>query len=410
MKYHVAVIGAGIVGTAAALQLARDGQRVTLLDRGAPGGATSHGNAGGIVPSSVPMATPGTLRSVPGMLLDPDAPLSVRWRNLPELLPWFARFVAECAPGRLERNSQALWALTSQTPGAWRDFIKGTSAEDLMIPRGWLKVYETDSGFQHTAAERELATRRGAAVALLDQAELRQLEPALAPIFRHGVLLTDGLFCRNPRRLVECLASDVSRYGGTFLQADVADVRPGESEIEIQLRDGTSLRADKVVISAGVFSRALALRTGLGIPLAAERGYHIMLDAPGQPTNGPIVWGEKGFVLCPMETGMRVTSQAEFASIGAPPDYRRIERTVHHATRMLPGLSGTIRERWMGHRPSTPDTLPVIGPSPLDDRILFAFGHSHYGLTLAAVTAGLVSDLVALRDPRTALEAYRAVR
>lgn len=408
---NVTIIGAGIVGAATALTLARAGHKVTIVDKGAPGGGTSHGNAGGIVPGVCPLGTPAALRGAPAQLMDPDSALAVRWRELPRLIPWFARLIAQSTPARVEANSIAFSALTAAAPEAWRKLVKGSRAEELLRPRGWLKVYDTDNGFAATADLRAMQERRGINCDILDRDGLRQYEPALSDRFTRGILLTDGLFCINPRRMAETLVAEALDRGAEFIQAAVSDIERTEAGPRMLLSDGRRIASDKLVLAAGALSNRLSKRVGSDVPLQAERGYHVMFDTPPEQTNGPVVWGERNVVICPMETGLRLTSIAEFASPEAPPDYARIERLSHLAGEMLPALGDTQpRERWMGCRPSLPDSLPVIGPSDGDPNVILAFGHNHYGLTLSAITAQLVGSLVEGAEPSLSLLPYRAAR
>src|SRR5215207_9588228 len=117
---HALVLGAGVVGAASALALRREGWRVTLLDRGAPGEAASLGNAGNLgIASVVPQATPAQVRAIPKLLREVDGPLVARWPYVLRELPWFARFVANGRADRMEANARALAALMERVPEAW---------------------------------------------------------------------------------------------------------------------------------------------------------------------------------------------------------------------------------------------------------------------------------------------------
>jgi len=406
----IAVVGAGIVGVSAALHLQRDGHRVLLIDRSGPGSGTSFGNAGGVVSSScVPLSTPGILWKVPRMLLDPVGPLVVRWRYLPRLLPWLIRFVRESAPARVEANSRAIAALGERSLEAWREVARLADAEDLLRPLGWLKVFETDAGFAGTALDREIMDRRGHRYELLGADEIRQLEPALAPSFKHAYYQPDCAFVTNPKRAVEALAAAFVAAGGRIERAEVTGFDLAAAQRRLLTANG-ALEADLLVLAAGAWSRGLAARLGARVPLDTERGYHIMLPTPEPNLRRPVLWGEKGFVLGPMEEGVRLNSQVELAGLDAPPDFRRIRSLLPLARRMLPSLVPDERSAWLGFRPSLPDSRPVIGPSPRHRDVWLAFGHHHLGLTHGPVTGRIVADLVAGRDPGLDMTPYRADR
>lgn len=410
MTRSALVIGAGVVGISCALQMARRGLDVTVIDRGPPGSGTSHGNAGAILRAAMPVATPGLLRDVPRMLLDPTGPLTLRWSYLPRLAPWLLRLVRESAPARAEANSRAIWALGRDAPGAWRRQTQGTPAADLLHPVGWLTVYETERAFAADRAEREMRERRGISHDILTADELRELEPNLAPIFRRGVLQADALFASDPRRLVEACADAARALGVTIRQGEVRRVAADDDRASATLADGEELTADRLVLAAGAWSRDLAAQLGARVPLDTERGYHLMLPTPARGLTRPTVNGDRSFVLCPMAGGLRLTSQVELAGLEAPPDYRRVHKLLPAARRMLPGLAGEPTDRWLGFRPSLPDSRPVLGPVPGAGAALLAFGHQHYGLSLAARTGELIADLAAGETPDIDLSPYRPDR
>lgn len=406
------VIGAGAVGVSCALQMAKRGMKVTLIDRGPVGGGTSHGNAGAVLRAASPIAEPGVWRKVPSMLLDPMGPLTVRWRHLPALAPWLIRFLAESSPKRFQANSHAIWQLGDQAPDAWRRQVRGTTAEELLRPVGWLKVYETEKAFEEAAASRAVYAEKGAAIETFTKDELRQLEPNLGPIFARGALHADGLFARNPRRLVEICADAARALGVEILQAEAVDAWADDVRAQATLADGRVLEADRLVLAAGAWSKDLAARLGVHLPLDTERGYHLMFETPEKSLSRPVIWEEKSFVLCPMEHGLRMTSQVELAGLKAPPDYRRIESMIPMAQKMLPSLKDGAApwDRWLGFRPSLPDARPLVGPSPSAKAALFAFGHQHYGLSLAARTGEVIADLAAGERPEIDLDALSPAR
>ena len=407
----VAVIGAGIVGVSAALFLQRDGHRVTLIDREGPAAGTSFGNAGGVVTTScAPLVLPGMLRRVPRMLLDPLGPLVVRWRYLPWIAPWLVRLIQASRPARVERIADALAALNRQVEAPWRSLAQQAGVAELLHPVGWLKVYETDAGFAASQGERDLMAHRGLRFDVLDADELRQLEPGLAPIFKHGFFQSEGLFVADPGGVVRALAGDFVARGGQLQTEEVTGFRLGARPYRLMTAGGGMIEADVVVLAAGAWSRGLAKRLGARVPLDTERGYHLMLPPAEPGLSRPSIHGERGFALSPMQDGIRLCSQVEFAGLKAPPDFRRVRGLLPAAKRMLPGLVAEERSAWLGFRPSLPDSLPVIGPSPRYADVYLAFGHGHMGMTQGPLTGRVVADLVAGRDSGFDISPYRPER
>jgi D-amino-acid dehydrogenase len=408
---RIAVIGAGIVGVSCALRLQRDGHDVTLIDPRAPGTSTSFGNAGGIVTGAVvPNSTPALWRDIPRMLFDRDSAVRVRWRYLPRLAPWLIRFLLAGRHARVQAIADALQPLVSRAYDAHRELIALSGADDIVRPVGWLKVYETEAGFAGTGYDREIMQARGVRIDVLEPEEIRQLEPNLARRYVKGLFQPDSAFVASPYKLVQMHAAYFGRRGGDFAQERVRGIQPVDGGVrldcELGIRD-----FDAVVVAAGAWSKELARQVGDRVVLDTERGYHLNLEpgAAGE-LRRPVVFPERGFVLAPMLDGIRLTSGVELAGLDAPPDFSRIRRLLPAAREALPGLSGRVTREWLGYRPSTPDSLPVIARSRRCSAVFYAFGHQHLGLTLGPITGRLVAALVAGRQPEFDLMPYRADR
>lgn len=406
----VAVIGAGIVGMSAALHLQRDGHAVTVIDGRAPGLATSFGNAGGIVTGAVtPTSTPALWRELPAMLFDRHNAVRMRWSYLPRLAPWLARFLL--AARRVDAIAAALQPIVTRAYDAHRDLAALAGVEDLLRPVGWLKLYETEAGFGGSALERRLMTEQGVRFEVLGADEIRQLEPNLAPRYVRGLLQPESAFVRQPHLVVEGYARHFAAARGRLLRDRVRRIEPLGGE-GVRLRTELGIyRFDGVVVAAGAWSGTLAAQIGDRVSLDTERGYHLNLDPAGAgELRRPVVFPERKFVLAPMQDGIRLTSGVELAGLDAPPDFGPIHALLPAARQALPGLGDTVTREWLGHRPSTPDSLPVIGPSPRASAVIYAFGHGHLGLTLGPITGKLVADLVAARTPVVDVAPYRASR
>lgn len=408
---RITVIGAGIVGICCALTLQREGRRVTLMDRLPPGEGTSYGNAGLIqVGACVPMATQGVLARVPRMLLDPDGPLIIRWRYLARIAPWLARFVAAASPSRVEGISIALAALLDQADDAYAPLIASSGADDLFRPTGELHVYRRESAFRIAMEHYDLRRRRGVKLDFLDGDELRQLEPALSPDIKRGVMIPDCRLVIDPLSLSQRLAHRFVADGGEILLEEVEDIELGPSGPRAVVIKGGRRDVDELVLAAGAYSRPWAKKLGAGVPLDTERGYHLMLPEPGVDLRTPLLAGDHRFAIIPMQKGLRLAGTSELAGLHAPPYYGRADMLARLADRYVPGINARGGVQWMGYRPSMPDSLPVIGRSPRCPNVYFAFGHGHLGLTLGAITGRLVADMAAGRDPQVDLSPYRPGR
>ncbi len=408
---QVAVIGAGIVGVCSALCLQRDGFQVTLIEREGPGAGASFGNGAMIGEESVvPVATPGILGKVPGMLVDPLGPLALRWSYLPRLAPWLLRFVAASRRDRVEEISIALMHLLDGAITSYEGLLELAGAWEMFRRSGWLAVFETERGLADFRPQLDLQGRRGVRFDVLGAGEVRQLEPALAPLFARGVYYPDVGYTVNSQRLVQVLAEAFQRLGGALEIAEVRGFEIGQAGPCAVVTDQGTLPCEAVVVAAGAWSKRLAAQLGSRPPLDTERGYHVQFPEPGVLPRLPVYSTERAFVASPLEIGLRVAGTVELGGLEAAPNWDRAEVLLGHARRWFPGLKTGGMTRWMGFRPSMPDSLPVIGRSPRFANAVFAFGHGHCGMMLGARTGEIVAALLADRDPGLDMSPYRVER
>jgi len=400
------------VGVCVGLTLQRSGHAVSIIDPKPPGRATSFGNAGSIAAGNVyPVSMPGTWKQVPAMLMNPAAPLNLRWRYLPRMLPWLARFLAAGAPGRVDRIAGEIREITKDAVAAHDQLMAASGIADIVKPVGWLKVFGSERGFDASAGTRAIQTQNGVRLEILNEDEIRQLEPGLAHGFTHGIFEPDNGFVTSPAMLTDAYAEAFVERGGEFIRERVTRFDFDGTRPIRAITDLGMWPADDFVICAGAWSKHLARMLGAKVPLDTERGYHLNLNLEGGPgLRRPVVIGDHGFVLAPMRDGMRLTSGVEFAGLDAPANFSRIKNMLPLAKAALPGLGDEISREWLGYRPSIPDSKPVIGGSPAIDNVFFAFGHGHLGLTMAARTGQLVDDLVSGRKSSIDLAPYRVDR
>lgn len=412
--YAIAVVGAGIVGCATALALAQQGHLVTLFDRDAAGAGTSSGNAGGIVEGAVlPTATPDVIRSLPAYLFDRNGAAVLRARYLLQALPWLMRFVAAGRPSRVAEIAAALQPLVANAMRAHRNLTRLCECEDRIQVCGWLKVYASDAEFTRTRMQRELMVRHAVNFTELSAIEVHDLEPNLnRAVYTRGLFQPGSGFVNYPRGLVEAYLQGALQRQARFVQEHVSEITASQAE-GVDVRTSTTThRFDKVVVATGAWSRRLAAQLGDKVCLDTERGYHISLKSDGGPLlTRPVGFPAKDCVISPMHDGITVFSGDELAGLRAAPDFRRIRALLPFVHSVLPaGGAQSVQREWMGYRPSTPDSLPVIGPSARSRNVIYAFGHGHLGLTLSAITAELVTTMVNDDTPPFDLAPYRINR
>jgi D-amino-acid dehydrogenase len=408
---NVTVVGAGVVGVACAINLMRDGHRVTLVERDAPGEGASLGNAGIMAPCAiVPVMTPGIVWKVPQMLLDPMGPLSLRWSYVPRMIPWLLRYLRNSTAERVEFISDALASLLGGSVEEHQRLARETGAEEWLCPAPYLYVYENEAAFAKDAFAWNIRRRHGTKLEVLKDDAVREMEPSLDSAYRFAVVLEDHGFIRDPMRLVKALAEHFERAGGTLLHRDVKDVDFGPDGPTRLVTDGGDLELDVLVVAAGAWSGKLAARLGSPVPLETERGYHVVLTDPGVTPRYPIMSTKGKFVATPMEPGLRLAGLVEFGGLDAPPDYARARTLLRHARQLFPAVVTDDYTEWMGHRPVLPDSLPVIGRSPHFETVFYAFGHQHVGVTGGPKTGRVIADLVNGRHPNIDLSPFRVDR
>ncbi|MFT5572779.1 MAG: glycine/D-amino acid oxidase-like deaminating enzyme [Cryomorphaceae bacterium] len=411
MANTIIIIGAGVIGAATALALQKDGHAVTLIDREAPCAGASFGNAGGIVNGScTPTAMPGILFDSLRMMTRSDSPITIQPAYLHKILPWLLRFIWQSRTSAVNNNARDLHALSKTAVASWKQLVGQSELSALFRSSGWLKVYEHEKTFASSCKARELLDKLGTPYELLNKSQIHDLEPNLAPIFTRGIYQKDSMSVTNPGRLVKGMVKQFLDRGGVYTQFAVEQIEVRNNGINLKGQSG-NLRANKIVIAAGAWSRSLTKQLGDKVALDTERGYHLMLPQSAEGLlSRPVHNQESSFVLCPMETGIRITAQVELAGLDIAPNFNNIRNLLPAAKRMLPGMDIREESAWMGFRPSLPDSLPVLGFSSTSRDVLYAFGHQHLGMTLAAISAQIIADLVADRKPPIAVSPYRPNR
>lgn len=411
MNRNVIVVGAGIVGACCAGWLQRKGLSVTLVERDAPGEATSFGNAGSLSPTAVlPVAMPGMLRQIPGWLLDPLGPLVVRWSYLPRALPWLWRFIRCANVEQMWRTANALRPLLAPIFECYEPLVRNANAADLIRREGCLYVYDSEEEFRASRQAENMRRKLGAVLEDLAESDIRRMEPALAPGFKWGTYAPENGFTVNPHRLTRAIADQVVTDGGRLVRAEVHAIELRRGGGVVLRTSADELAADAVVVAAGAWSQRLAASVGDRIPLETQRGYHVTLANHGVPARRMVNWVRRRVFATPMEMGMRFAGTVEIAGLAAEPNWARADVLLNIAQRMYPDIDASAVSRWMGHRPCLPDSVPVVGPSPRAPGVFYAFGHGHVGMCGAPGTGRTIAELVSGEKPQVDIAPFRADR
>lgn len=398
----VAVIGAGVVGLSSAIWLQRAGHAVTLIDREPPAPgvsyehASSFGNACTMAfGAALPIATPGILAQVPQMLLDREGPLSIFWRDLPALTPWLWSFLRASTPAEVSRITAVLGVLLRHAETGHASLIEEASVPNLLRQNGCLYLYRNEKDFQKASYDIDMRKREGVRMEILSADQIREREPKLAPLYYKGVLFSDAYSLDDPHRYALGLTDVFRRGGGKVVKGQVGRLETRSEDIRVHTESDV-ITADRVVVAGGAWSKELANQVGDRIRLDTERGYHVMFPGSGDLLSAPTCYPDSGFYMTPLTGGLRAAGTVELGGLGRPSRSVRTAIIEKRARTLLPEL-GPAGSTWLGFRPSMPDSLPVIGPSPKDSRVVYAFGHGHVGLTFGGITGRLVSDIISGR-------------
>jgi len=405
----IAVIGAGVVGAAAAYVLCKRGAHVTLIDRGDPGRGCSYGNAGALSPGSVaPLGMPGMLLRTPRMMLDPESPLHLPLTYLPRALPWLTRFIAASRPDRVDAIAARLAALNANAIENHVALAKEVGASDLVKRRGHLHVYPDASSLAKDADAWTLRQRFGVRVERLDRSGIEALEPRIGRRYQIGMYVPDHAMVVNPFRYVQQIVRSFIVRGGRLARDEVRAIEPDLARgWSVHTNEGRQ-NADHVIVAAGMHSLALLEPLGVRLPLESQRGYHVTFNDVESPIARVVVLGDRKAFVTPMEGGFRIAGTVEFGGLNRPANPRRSAMLARFAREAFTDVPAAPEKHWMGHRPCTPDSLPLIGPVASRNGLWLATGHGHLGLTGAVNTALALADAIIEGAPAPSLPVKNA--
>ena len=406
MKRQVVVIGGGVIGAICALEAQKVGMQVTLLEPGIIDGeqSASYGNAGWLSSHSVlPPFESNIWRKIPNFVLDPLGPLAIRWKYLHKAIPWLARYVANNRSNMLIlERARVLRSLLIDSPLLHQNIAKQVGAAHL-IRQGVLHVFASRADFYRDAPAWEIRRQVGVKWRELGGDELHQVAPGLHARYQFGVIVDESGYCIDPSAYVKAIVEYACKLGVKVTAASACGFRIDAGRLRAVITGDSEIACDYAVIAAGARSKALAAHAGDRVPLETERGYHAQLYNPGQETGVPVMLTDYKVIVSPMQAGLKIAGQVEFAGLAALPNWRRAEalrKILKNTWNDLPDSidSGHVKF-WMGHRPSLPDCLPCIGYASASQNIVHAFGHAHIGLSASARTGLIVAKLLAGRDP-----------
>ncbi len=407
---HVVIIGAGIVGASTAVWLRRLGADVTVIDRDGWGLGTSFGNGGVLAACAmVPVTGPGLVRKAPGMLLDREQPLFMRWGYFPRLLPWLRKYLSFANDADTRRISAGLAPLVSDAVEQHLSLSKQTNAADWITQSDYSFAYPDEAAFWADSYVWDRRSEHGFAPQIRQGADVHAHEPSLSRKVTFLASMKDHGYVRDPGGYVAALGAEFATLGGKSITATAMDFELSDGQIASVLTDRGPVSCDTAVVTSGVWSKPLLEKLGLQVPMETERGYHILFKAAKGGPSHPIMLAQGKFVATPMADGVRCAGILEFGGLDAGPSKAPFEFLRRKTKAAFPNMTWEDEIEWQGHRPAPSDSLPLIGEIK-GSGIFAGFGHHHIGLTAGPKTGRILANLITGHTPNLDLTPYAPTR
>jgi D-amino-acid dehydrogenase len=401
LKADVLVLGAGMVGVGAALHLQKRGRDVVLIDKHALAGEeTSFGNGGLIECASVfPYMFPRDFRQILRYAMNRSPQVRYSLSDLPAFLPWLVRYYLASSPARALHSAMAELPLIQRSLIEHEALIAEAKVPELLRRTGWIKLFRSEATLASAGRDLERAKQYGVASEILDPKAIAAREPNLTGDFAGATYFPTPGFVPDPGGLAKAYAALFGRKGGRFLVGDARTLEASGGRWRVATLEG-AVTAREVVVAMGPWSDQIFGPLGYSIPLNVKRGYHLHLQPRGNAVlNHPVLDSDLGYLLAPMNRGIRMTTGVEFARRDAPPTPLQVLRALPRAHALFPLGDPIEAKPWMGARPCLPDMLPVIGKAPRHAGLWFDFGHQHHGLTLGPATGRLLAEMMTGETP-----------
>jgi D-amino-acid dehydrogenase len=410
MNAEIIVLGAGMIGVCTALQLVKRGHAVTLIDRNTPGQETSYGNAGIIQREAVePYPFPRDLSSLFIAMRKGGIDVNYHLNALPLIAPKLLRYWWYSSPPRYREIALAWSRLIEHSIAEHAPLIEEAGAADLVRKQGWCMGFRTPLAFELALKEAERKSEEyGIVHRALDGAALAAAEPALKRRLAGAIHWVEPWTVRSPGTLVERYANLFERLGGRILQGDAETLRKQGSAWVVKTESG-EVSAEHAVIALGPWSSQVTDALGYQLPLFVKRGYHRHYRAPSN-LSMPMLDAENGVMLAPMNAGLRLTTGAEFAALGAPATPLQLKKAERAIAELIELGKPVEKKPWLGARPCVVDMKPVIGAAPNNQGLWFHFGHAHQGFTLGPASGRLLAELISGEPPYVDPAPYSPMR
>ncbi len=406
----IAIVGAGIIGISSAINLARRGCEVTLIDKDFKGKPASYGNASWLSsPSITPVLMPGMIKKIPNLLLSKDGPLFLRFPGFLKIIPFLTKYLTYANKQHVDYISKNLAYLLKDSVNEHKELSKGTNASQWIKDSPFFFIYKKKQDFINDSYTWSLRKKHGFNLIEVDEEEIKSLFPGLSSQYKFAIKIENLGYISNSQKYLDDLLDGFKKLGGKILENEVTDIVEEGDSISIVTKENNII-VDDVIISSGVYSNEFAKKFGVKVPIQSERGYHLELHETDVKLNYPIMNGYLKLAITPRPTGIRFAGLVEFGSLNSNPNPKAFELLMRNAKSMFPEIKFKTKQEWSGHRPSTVDSLPVIGSSSVNKKIHFGYGHHHIGLTGGPKTGKILSKTILRDNEKLDIEAFSPSR
>ncbi len=411
-KNQITIIGAGIMGLSSGINLLKRGADVTLIERDFKGQPASYGNASWLSsPSITPvlMPGPGMIKKILKMWLSKDGPLYLRFPGILKSLPYLIKYLSFVKKEKVEHISKNLAFLLKDSIGEHKKLAEGSKASRWIEASPYIYIYKNRSDFDNEEFTWGLRKKHGFNLIPLDENELKKTIPGLSEDYKFAIKIENQGYISNSQNYLDDLIEHFKNLGGKTIEDEVLDIQKENNSFLIKMKKNNHV-TEKVLVCSGVFSDKFAKQYKINVPVESERGYHLELFGTNIRINQPIANGYLKLAITPRPTGIRFAGLVEFGSLNSKPNPKAFELLWRNAKAMFPGITYERKMEWSGHRPSTVDSLPVIGPSNTDNNMFFAYGHHHIGLTAGPKTGKIISKVILRDNDQDDLKAFNPYR
>ena len=409
-RKKIAIVGAGIVGISSGIYLAKRGCDVTLIDKDFKGKPASYGNASWLSsPSITPVLMPGIVKKIPKLLFSKDGPLFLRFPGFIKIIPFLLKYLTYANKNKVEHISKNLAYLLKDSVNEHKQLAEGTNATKWIEDSPFLFIYKNKNDFINDEYTWSLRKKHGFKLIEVEQEELKSLVPGLSSEYKFAIKIDNLGYISNSQNYLDDLLDGFKSLGGKLIKDEVLDISEKEDLVQVVGREKSVLVED-IIISSGVYSDKFAKKFGVKVPIQSERGYHLELYETDINLKYPVMNGYLKLAITPRPKGIRFAGLVEFGSLNSNPNPKAFELLMRNAKSMFPGIKFKTKQEWSGHRPSTVDSLPVIGSSSVNKKIHFGYGHHHIGLTGGPKTGKILSKTILRDNEKLDIESFNPSR